>query len=329
MKPDTIQDPEISSADVAFDTTVPRELVHKRAIHEVLLTDAKQVSDDVIALAAQLPRSHSFYSDWSGQYYDPMLIIELQRQAGVLVPHRFGGVPQGWQFVFRKIGVEMLDVPRLALRDDPTDVVMAMELAKRYHHDDMLVGLDLFTRYYVEDVEIARVTGSVSFMPRQAYADMRGKMREAKRVLGREPVTFGEPIAPEMIGRINQDNVVLSGVEHDETRRETRSSLIVMQEHPCLFDHRLDHIPGMLLLEGQRQMASLAGSQHCGVRPGEAVLTDIDTKFTDFGEFELPVECAARVLDTNGDGAIKMEVDLLQEAGPICTGKLQIAPAGA
>src|SRR3954464_10928918 len=105
----TLTQPFTSATDLddelKYDATVPRELVHKRSVHEVLITDARQLSDDVYVCAGELPRTHSFYSD--GFYndgvsirYDAMLPMELKRQGGVLVAHRWMDVPRDYRFVF-------------------------------------------------------------------------------------------------------------------------------------------------------------------------------------------------------------------------------------
>ncbi len=52
-------------------TTVPKELVHRAAVAEVMLTDWERVDDTRFKVAAQWPRGHSFFTPIDGRYHDP------------------------------------------------------------------------------------------------------------------------------------------------------------------------------------------------------------------------------------------------------------------
>src|SRR5204862_204478 len=79
-------------AGLKFDNTVPRSLVHKLAVEEVLICDYKQIAADDYAFAAQLPRCHSYLSDVCVPYYDIINLGEALRQAALLLGHTFLGV---------------------------------------------------------------------------------------------------------------------------------------------------------------------------------------------------------------------------------------------
>jgi hypothetical protein len=55
-------------------------------------------------------------------------------------------------------------------------------------------------------------------------------------------------VPPQTVGRISPTDVVLS-----PTGKPGRWQLRVDTAHPALFDHPLDHVPGMMLLEAARQ----------------------------------------------------------------------------
>ena len=88
--------PETSAVTPELEVrcTVPRELVHKAAMHEVLLADSRQVDDYECVCVGQLPRAHSFHNDSTRGYHDPLTVLEAVRQAGVLFAHRHLGVPR-------------------------------------------------------------------------------------------------------------------------------------------------------------------------------------------------------------------------------------------
>ncbi|WP_246890403.1 AfsA-related hotdog domain-containing protein [Streptomyces scabiei] len=87
--------PPAPEAELSYDATVPRTLVHRASIAEVFVTDSAQTGEDTYAVAAQLPRGHLI-----GEHspaYDFTLLVEVVRQAGVLVAHRH----MGWTWVRR------------------------------------------------------------------------------------------------------------------------------------------------------------------------------------------------------------------------------------
>ncbi|MCE0444847.1 hypothetical protein LT493_04760 [Streptomyces tricolor] len=72
--------------------TVPRELVHKHAPHEVLLTDWTTHGRDRHTVRARWPRFHTFYAS-RNRRFDPLLFVETVRQTFPLLSHTAYGVP--------------------------------------------------------------------------------------------------------------------------------------------------------------------------------------------------------------------------------------------
>jgi hypothetical protein len=83
---------------LSFSTTVARQLVHRCAVSEVLLTDWCQRGADVFVCAAQWSRSHSFYRVRQGRH-DPLLLAETIRQVGLLLCHEAYQMPPEHRFV--------------------------------------------------------------------------------------------------------------------------------------------------------------------------------------------------------------------------------------
>src|SRR5436853_6926906 len=105
----SLVDSSVASPDTAevhqlrFDAAVPRQLVHKAAIEQVLLSDHQRIGEREFSCAAQLSRAHAYYSDHLLPLYDPLLLLEIALQAVVLGSHEYFGVRQGWQFIFSDI----------------------------------------------------------------------------------------------------------------------------------------------------------------------------------------------------------------------------------
>lgn len=76
--------------------------------------------------------------------------------------------------------------------------------------------------------------------------------------------------------------------------------------HPVLFDHPVDHIPGMLLLEAARQAA------HATLQPQQIVLAGIDSRFNRFVEFDTPCWIEAEREDVATPGRVAVRVTARQ-----------------
>lgn len=86
--------------------TVPRELVHRVAVAEVLLTGWTRTDTDRFTITAQWPRSHRLHVSPDGSAYEPLLVAETVRQCGALLAHAAYEVPLGHQFVLRELRVD-------------------------------------------------------------------------------------------------------------------------------------------------------------------------------------------------------------------------------
>jgi hypothetical protein len=85
--------------ELSFDTALSRQIVHKRALEEVLLCDSAPNGPDGLLCAAQLPRAHRFYNPEGVGLYDFMLLLEpvtdddrglpdqLEQEHEVVQPH--------------------------------------------------------------------------------------------------------------------------------------------------------------------------------------------------------------------------------------------------
>ena len=59
------------------------------------------------------------------------------------------------------------------------------------------------------------------------------------------------------VGRLNPYNVVIGPLDRHGVRA-LRTPVVVDLSHPTMFDHPLDHVPGMLQMEVVRQARRLA-----------------------------------------------------------------------
>jgi hypothetical protein len=110
-------------------------------------------------------------------------------------------------------------------------------------------------------------------------------------------VVDGTPAEPALVGRVNEGNVVLADL--DVARR--RAVLDVPTTHPSLYDHPLDNVPTMALIESARQLVvAVTGRQP----------VEMDAKFLRFVELDQPAEVTA---EPDGDHLL---VRIVQDGAP-------------
>ncbi|MFK0151700.1 ScbA/BarX family gamma-butyrolactone biosynthesis protein [Streptomyces sp. NPDC090499] len=299
----------------ALTTTVPREYVHRAAVSEVLLTgwerDESPGADgfDGFVVRAQWPRSHALFAP-DGGYQDPMLLIESVRQIGSLLAHAEFDVPFGHQFLMSDMSVTA--EPDLLVADAvPTDVEMhavCRDVVRR-------AGRLREMRYDVTVVREngARATASAAFrcMSPEVYLRMRG---ERPTTTDRTPPPALDPAA---VGHATGRHVALC-----EPAPGTRGrwELRVDTAHPTYFDHPVDHIPGMFLLEAARQAAHARTGAPC------ALLLGTRSEFTRYAELDAPCWITADPEPYGDRGDLLVRVRGSQRQETVFTAELVLRP---
>lgn len=318
---------------MASSETVPRFLVHKLAVHEVLLTEHRRVGESSFALSAQVPVMHGFYSDGRSDYHDLMLLTELLRQTGILVAHEYHGVPFGQHFVFRGLGFAVHDVGATRIEGGAQDALILAEIGDRKDYKGALGGYVVSARIFIGGIEAAGGWAGVNFMAPDAYRGFRAKVRAGRDLTSGVDDTRVVPGDPRACGKHDPRNAVLSKLAPAGGDWEREASVLVDLGHRCLFDHELDHIPGMLLLEAAKQMAVATIAEVTGEPPELLVPVSVDGAFRTFAELELPLGCRARIEpggDPTHDGR-QVTIELSQPDMPVSVGAvrvLSVDPAG-
>lgn len=259
--------------------TVDRRLVHKAALAEVLITDLRPLADDVVALAARWPRRHPLFQPEPDQDPDPLLFVETLRQGGIHLSHEHLRVPLGTQFVFESISAEYLHPgPRPGPDQDGAVVlVVRIDAARRA---GVVTGASLDIEAWSGRVPIAAARAAYRCLPPEVYARVR---RSAAAPAIPRPRTSPEPLG----------------------------LLAVDPRHPTFFDHAVDHLPGMLLIDGVLRAARpLLGEQGCP--------WGFDLRFERFAELGDDTTVATRRVAGSG-----IEVVLAQPAGVVAHGTVR------
>ncbi|MGV9990833.1 ScbA/BarX family gamma-butyrolactone biosynthesis protein [Streptomyces sp. NPDC003374] len=275
-----------------FARTLPRDLVHRAAIAEVLLTDAKRLSEDETLLAAQLPRRHAFHDDTLAPrtHHDPLLLLEACRQGIFVVAHRHLGVPAGHRFLLRAVEFEVPDPAALRAGPAPTEAVITARIEHRFRGRGGVTGLRLRFTAVIGGHEAMSARIDYSWMTAADWTRLRTRQRHALGLFG-TPVALGGPRAdPARVGRRDPANVVISPPHTTGDGRST-ARLVAETSHPTLYDHWVDHVPGMLELEAFRQLALSAAVSAGTLRTPTAMPVGLSARFSRFAEMDLPLRC--------------------------------------
>jgi hypothetical protein len=110
-----------------------------------------------------------------------------------------------------------------------------------------------------------------------------------------------ERISGAFVHKLEPRNVLLAKLERASDDAELfEAELVPDWTHPFFFEHLLDHIPSMMLVEAGRQTAIAICHRFFDVPFGAVFITrSYDIRFTDFGEVSVddPVRIRAKVRD--------------------------------
>lgn len=299
--------------------------MHRASIHEVYLTDSAPQSPDRIVCAAQLPRFHALFSDRLAGTAVPdlLLLLEVTRQTSILAAHRHLGVPVGYQFILNSV-----DISLAASADRHADPAGAatvdVNVLRRKDRDGIPGSIDYHMGVRSAGGPISDTYMSIQCWTRAAY----DKLRKGRKPGDVTPAPSAAPVEPWQVGRRRPDNVVIGApsAADDHLRFPVRVDV----DHPHFFDHPLDHVPGMLLLEAYRQAAQYTAVAALPLSPARAVLTRCSARFTRFAEIDSDLVVTCRMGAPETDGAmgtsmpLRVEVGLEQDGVNISTAQLEL-----
>ncbi|HEU4393534.1 MAG TPA: AfsA-related hotdog domain-containing protein [Solirubrobacterales bacterium] len=278
-----------TEGEPSFETTLPRELAHKRAVEEIFLTDViiDQARELVIA-GAQLPRSHALYNEVDNGIHDLLLILEIGRQGMTIYGHIGFAVPEETAFVMSGLRAEVVDLEALRQGDGPAELVIDVPFGEeRRDGRGRVRGYTLKGSGAIDGRPTIEFSGEARLIPEALYERVRSVSVGEGVEIPPPPV----PADPARVGRRSPANVVVGDVDNHDG--ELRCALIADPSHPAFFDHPLDHVPGMLMLETARQAAVL----HVGARgwpPQQAVVDACEAHFTQYAALSPPALCCVR-----------------------------------
>ncbi|MCT9011813.1 ScbA/BarX family gamma-butyrolactone biosynthesis protein [Streptomyces sp. NPDC054766] len=292
-------------------TTVPKELVHRASVAEVMLTDWARRDDHRFTVAAQWPRGHSFFTAVDG-CHDPLIALETIRQTGLLLAHAEYGVPIGHHFLVSEISVAVRP-PHVRLAQTPASLELHVACRDVKQRGTTVGGFRIEVEIYRDGHLAATGGGTQTCITPRIYQRLR-TARSTGTGTG-QVLALTAPEPPQTVGRMSPMDVVLSPLGEPG-----RWQLRVDTRHPALFDHQVDHVPGMVLLEAARQAAT-ATLGHTSLP-----LT-VTGEFLHYVELDTPCTIQARTTPAPGpNGTRTVHVSARQNRTTVFRCTLTMAP---
>ncbi|MFI5621315.1 ScbA/BarX family gamma-butyrolactone biosynthesis protein [Streptomyces sp. NPDC051567] len=270
-------------------TTVPREYVHRAALSEVFLTGWEHTGTDAFTVSAQWPRSHGFYAP-EHDMHDPLLLCETIRQCGLLLSHTGYGLPLGHHIGWTRLQYA-LNPQAMRIATKPAEITLHVTCSDVRRHRSVPSSMVMHIEA-VRDKSLLAVAsiGFSNYSP-AVYERLRVGRGDAARMSESAPMP-PDPVSRGTAGRRRHRDIVLS-----PTQERWRWQLRVDTAHPVLFDHPLDHVPGMLLLESVRQAGHALEPSWGAMMP-----TSMDVSFNHYVEFDTPCWIEAETTSSDVGG---------------------------
>jgi hypothetical protein len=276
---------------VSFEQTVPRGWVHRTAIAEVLLTDCARTGERTFLIGTQWPRRHAMYIPDQRGRHDPTLLLKAVREAGILLATRHFHVPAEYGLVLNDLSCTLIDMTGFDVGASPAELVLSIELDEQQYLRGVLVAMRLNVRARRDGRVVAVASDAMSCLPPKIYARLRGPHQVAT-LLAHQPATRttrDTNVSPASVGRtLDADVLIDQPVTEDGA---LTFNVKVDTTHPTLFDHALDHLPGMLQLEAIRQATRYAASK---LDRDLAYIVEWSTAFLRYGNLDSPTQCRLR-----------------------------------
>lgn len=223
-------------------------LTHKASLAEVLLVSvsASKIQHQA-EVQLQWPRAHYFYRTDSAQA-DTVLLAESMRQITVAVAHSLYGVDSGQKFVLSALHLSNMSEMSGFLTETPTAVVGMVRVDASSQGANGPTTLEIHTTFSTGGASFASAFMASRIVPPATYKRLRQRIPVSEATLPYRPL---EPrLLPRPTSRPSRrDRAVY---------RSGGSGWVLTPDptHPLLFDHPLDHVPGMFVVEALRQAIS-------------------------------------------------------------------------
>jgi hypothetical protein len=277
------------------DSVVPRYLVHRTALSEVFLASAHEMDRDIFAVDGQWPRRHFYYDVNTGRV-DPVLVAETLRQATIFVAHSFYDVPLQQRFLMDGIRFDLL-ATHVAPSLTSQDIRMVVRVDGVRRNASGVAALRTHVEFFADGTAFARGQGDLQLVSPRVYDRMR-----SNHSMSPQFAPAGSRVSGLAFAR-GAEIIPVNGSTEQQTSSWTTN---IDASHPVFFDHPVDHLPGMLVLELMRQVArSATGCVDCEI-------VSFNGQFSRFVELDKIVRLELGEVTQMSDEAWSLSVTVVQ-----------------
>ncbi|WP_058043397.1 ScbA/BarX family gamma-butyrolactone biosynthesis protein [Streptomyces roseifaciens] len=255
---------------------VAKELVHLSFDDAVYLTGCEQQDATHYTVSAVWPAHTAHRIPGHGTHYETLTVAQTIRQAGLFLAHTAYAAPLDHATLLRTFSYTLNpDAAVDTHRATPLHVNITATPTTRNKrttalHLHMTVTAAGSGDAGDEASETVLATGETDFewIPPMVYRRLRGAYHRPPTTL--PPVT--PPLPPVQVGRTTPDEVVLSPTAQPRTWQLRHTF-----DNTVLYDHAVDHVPGLVLIEAANQGAyTVTAPVTEAVTAGTDAATDVD-----------------------------------------------------
>ena len=287
-----------------FSQTICKELVHKSFLSEVFLTDSRQVANDCFLISALLPKTHFYYNDVPirSQFYDSALILEVCRQVSIYIAHIFYAISFDYKFIFDSANFTQYLGHKPANNIDKHKAIIHTKVINKKTKKDSLCGLEIDMMVYIDQELYACKSMKFSWVAPKMW----DKLRRISQQQDSANLEI-KPILKDIVCKEHISNVVIGNFL--ECTNYFQATIIADKTHPAFFDHPLDHISGILIIEAIKQFGIATCAKVFNCKPTKLQFKSIQVEFKNFCEFYNPNICyVSKEHICLQDGEISMDI---------------------
>jgi hypothetical protein len=239
-----------------------------------------------------------------------MLLAETVRQCAIYLAHVRYAVPLHYKFTMQSMVIDA-DLDLLTIGACAPEVAINAHVTKIARSERSLSAFTVMLEFQLNDKVIGRGAASARVFPPDKYDHVRWQ-----GAVARTPTRpcLPTPVDPDSVCVTDTASVVLG--TNSAASEEGSWLLRADVTHPILFDHPLDHIPGVLVLEAARQSARLTLGESCADFEG------LEFRFRRFIELDQPTTVTAQIVDAERRC---VAVDFAQWGEIMATGTIRLA----
>ncbi|MCU1529921.1 MAG: hypothetical protein JWP75_3684 [Frondihabitans sp.] len=292
---------EMRYAPPSFERLVPGRLVHRRNLNDVLVTDSQPAGGDLFRCGVHWPLNHILFGRGSG--IDAALVAETVRQVTTHVVHTHYGVPLDTQFLMSRLQITIDAAANERAVASDLVVTLAMNDVRRNKTTltSFVSRIDIHDRHGF----VASGAGFARLVNAEAYRRSR-TVAEPSRATARPPAV--SKVRARQVGVVDDHLVLIAPTPSSMTFRLDPDPSV-----SAYFDHELDHVPGMAILESGRQAIRYV------TRRPDADFLEADLRFAQLIELDTP-----SYIDVRADGDESYSLTFSQDNNVRSSGSVRI-----